>query len=69
MTATFIAPAISCGGCAAGIKKALDQQPGIQSVSVDVPTKTVTVQADDATVSRDQIADTLTGLGYPPKSH
>jgi copper chaperone CopZ len=68
MTATFIAPDISCGGCAAGIKKALDQQSGIKSVLVDVTAKTVTVQADDATVSREQIAATLTGLGYPPKS-
>lgn len=67
MTATFIAPDIECGGCAASIQKALGGQPGIESVSVDVPTKAVTVQAQDGAISREQIADVLTDIGFPPQ--
>lgn len=65
MTTTFVAPDIACGGCAASIQKALGQLPGIESVAVDVPTKTVTVQADDKAMSRERIAAALTEIGYP----
>ncbi len=67
MTTTFIAPDIECAGCAASIQKALGRLPGIESVAVDVPTTAVTVQAAGE-ISRAQIAEALTDIGFPPQT-
>ncbi len=66
METTLIAPDIECGGCAASIEKALARQDGIQSVRIDVDSKTVTVGFDGGKTSRAQIAETLTDIGFPP---
>jgi hypothetical protein len=48
----FSIPSISCGNCARHVTKALESVPGVQDVSVDVPSKvaTVTGTADSATL-------------------
>ncbi len=57
-------PTIVCGGCASGIKKALDKVSGISKVEVDVNSKVVTVE-HDAQVSREKLADVLDDAGFP----
>ena len=57
------APEITCGGCAASIKKALGNVAGVAEVEVDVASKKVTVQHDE-NVTRDAIADALDRAGF-----
>ena len=59
----FSVPGIVCGGCASGIKKALDKVSGIEKVEVDVATKIVTVEHSEA-VSREKLADVLDNAGF-----
>ena len=66
MEVILTAPDIECDGCAASIQKAVGRQDGVQAVLVDVPTQTVTVDFDAAQTSREQIAATLTDIGFPP---
>jgi copper chaperone len=61
-------PDISCGHCQATITNALSPLPGVTSVSVDIPTKTVTVQYDPAVVGLDQVEDLLAEEDYPVES-
>ena len=56
-------PGIVCGGCASGIKKALDKVSGIEKVEVDVATKIVTVEHNEK-VSREKLADVLDETGF-----
>ena len=56
-------PSIVCGGCASGIKKALDKVSGIEKVEVDVTTKIVTVEHHE-NVSREKLADVLDDAGF-----
>lgn len=56
-------PSIVCGGCASGIKKALDKVSGIEKVEVDVTTKIVTVEHNE-NVSREKLADVLDDAGF-----
>ncbi len=60
----FTVPTIVCGGCASGIKKALDKVSGINKVEVDVNSKVVTVE-HDAEVSREKLSDALDNAGFP----
>ncbi|MBA2494693.1 MAG: heavy-metal-associated domain-containing protein [Acidobacteria bacterium] len=57
-------PTIVCGGCASGIKKALDKVSGINKVEVNVDTKLVTVEHTEE-VSREKLADVLDDAGFP----
>ncbi|WP_329019234.1 MULTISPECIES: heavy-metal-associated domain-containing protein [unclassified Streptomyces] len=43
----FLVTGMSCGHCAASIKKALTGVPGVSEVDVDVTAGTVTVQGTD----------------------
>ena len=63
-TTTFSVPDIMCGGCANAIKKALAPVPGVSSVEVDVPQKTVTV-THDQTASREAVVASLGRAGFP----
>ena len=67
MEKIFKAPDIECGGCAASIQKALTGAPGVQSVAVDVETKTVTIAFDETKTSPRSISETLTDIGFPPE--
>lgn len=63
-TTALEAPDISCNGCAASIRKALEKVPGVAWVRVDVPTKVVTVTHEDS-VSRDLLVEKLDRAGFP----
>jgi copper ion binding protein len=61
---TYTAPGISCEHCQRSIESAVGALPGVQSVTVEVPTKKVSVSFDPARVTRSQIEVTLDEEGY-----
>ena len=65
---TVTAPNISCEHCKRAIEGAVGALPGVQSVYVAVPSKTVQVSYDPAQVSRATIEATLDEEGYPAAS-
>ena len=56
-------PDMTCGHCKASVEKALGEIAGVQAVSVDLPNKTVAVQADDQ-VSVDALVQALDEVGF-----
>lgn len=64
-TMTLTAPDISCDHCKRTIENSVGELAGVQSCSVDIPFKRVTVSYDPAQVSRDQIVETMDEEGYP----
>jgi copper ion binding protein len=67
-TMTVTAPDISCEHCQHAIEGAVGALPGVRSVKVDIPTKSVDVIFDPAEVAREQIEETLDEEGYPVQS-
>ena len=67
-TMTATAPTISCEHCQRAIEGAVGALPGVQSVHVEVPSKTVQVNYDPAQVARATIEATLDEEGYPVAS-
>lgn len=65
MTQTFRAPAITCGGCANAIKRALGSAPGVRTVEVDIPGKNVTVEYDTAQTDDTALRARLEQAGFP----
>ena len=54
---TFTIPGMTCGGCAASVRKALAAVPGAGAVTVDLATKEVRVAGDaDAAALRAALA-------------
>ncbi len=64
-TVTYIAPAISCEHCQHAIQTSVGALPGVQTVTVDIPSRRVDVRYDPAQVAQDQIEATLDEEGYP----
>ena len=58
-------PDVSCEHCVKTIDGALGALAGVQSVSTDLPSKTVRLNYDPDQVSMDQIEATLDDAGYP----
>ena len=54
---------IKCGGCASSIQKKLNEAFDTQSTEVNVEQGMVSLEADDT--KRDEVVETLLGLGYP----
>ena len=61
-------PDISCEHCQNTITKALKPIEGVQGVNVDIPTKQVTVEYDEAAIGVDRIEDILEEEDYPVES-
>lgn len=57
---------IKCNGCVSAIQTGLKDLSGVNSVEVDIPTGTVTVEAEQDLSA--EIAETLGKIGYPPKA-
>jgi len=55
---------LKCGGCEATIQKKLSAEKGIQRVSVDVESSTVSLDYDTQ-ATLEKVENTLTKLGYP----
>lgn len=60
---TFKVQDMSCGGCAASIRKAVTRVDGVSTVSADPQTKDVVVDASPA-VSREVIVAAINAAGY-----
>lgn len=68
MEAMFHTPDIECAGCAASIEKAIGREPGVEAVSVDVPTKQVTIRYSEAQTDKTTLTEALTEVGFPPQT-
>lgn len=64
-TVTLTAPDISCEHCKRSIEGAVGAINGVESVSVDVPAKRVTVDFNPVQTSRFAIVEKLDEEGYP----
>jgi len=64
-SAKFVCPDISCNHCAMAIKNGLGPVDGVDTVEVDVATKTVSVDFESDKVSEADIGSKLGELGYP----
>ncbi len=64
-TLTLTAPDISCEQCQRTIEREIGAMPGVQSVSVDVPSKRVNISYDPTETSEAAIAARLDDEGYP----
>jgi copper chaperone CopZ len=62
---TLTVPDISCGHCEATVKQALTPLPGVRAVRVDLPTRQVTVQYDEAQVDVERFKAALAEEEYP----
>ncbi len=57
---------IKCGGCMNSIKTALLKISGVENVSIDKDTETVTI---DGTSDKNILVQELSKLGYPEKGN
>jgi len=64
-TMTLTTPAISCEHCQRTVEGAVGALPGVRSVHVEIPSKTVQVSYDPAHVSRATIVAAMEEEGYP----
>jgi copper chaperone len=65
---TLTAPDISCEHCQHTIERELSTLPGVETVSVEVPTKQVDVRFDPSQTSEEVIISRLDEEGYPVAS-
>ncbi len=64
-TVTLSAPDISCDHCKHAIEQAVGAMPGVSDVDVLVDSRQVVVLFDPASVSLEQINETMDEEGYP----
>ena len=57
-------PDISCQHCVNAINGALKELPGVETVSTDIPTKTVHLRYDPERVSMEKVEEALDDVGY-----
>ena len=67
-TTVLTVPDISCEHCVRSVTEALTPIDGIQTVSVDLPTKQVTVAYDQSQVDVDKMKEVLAEEDYPVAS-
>lgn len=63
-TKTLVAPDISCEHCQHAIEGAVSKLTGVNTVNVDIPTKTVNVTYDPQKVTLTRIEEVLDDTGY-----
>jgi copper chaperone len=64
-TVVLSVPDISCEHCERAITNALTAERGVQSVTVDIPAKTVKLSYDESQLSLDRVKDVLAEEEYP----
>jgi copper chaperone CopZ len=62
---SVVAPAIHCEGCAGSITRSLSKLHGVEAVRVDVETKRVDVDFDEAQTGEAAIRQRLELAGFP----
>ena len=55
---------VACGGCSAKIENALVKLEGVESVSIDVPTRVLNMDYDPDVISLDDVREEVVALGY-----
>ncbi|OGO82706.1 MAG: copper resistance protein CopZ [Clostridiales bacterium GWC2_40_7] len=63
----FTVPNMSCSHCESAIKKAVGKLNGVDNVLIDLGSKKVSVEYDEAKVSVDTIKVTIEDQGYDVK--
>ncbi len=63
-TTTLVAPDISCQHCQHAIEGAVGKIEGVQTVKVDIPTKSVHVEYDPQRVTVARIEEVMDDVGY-----
>lgn len=61
---TLVAPDISCEHCQHAIEGAVGEMDGVQTVKVDIPTKSVHVEYDPQKVTVAKIEEIMDDVGY-----
>ncbi len=61
---TLVAPDISCEHCQHAIEGAVSKMDGVQTVNVDIPTKTVHVEYNPQQVTLAKIEEVMDDVGY-----
>jgi copper chaperone CopZ len=64
-TAHFRTEPFTCPSCIAKIEGVIGKKPGVESARVLFNSNKVTVTFDDTVVSAEELAGSITGLGYP----
>lgn len=54
---------MTCGGCAASVRKSVSRVPGVSAVNTDPATRDVVVEATPE-VSREQVIAAINAAGY-----
>lgn len=67
-TTVLSVPTISCGHCEKTITEALAPLAGVSSVSVNIQSKQVTVEYNDAATNVEQFKEVLAEEDYPVES-
>ena len=63
-TASFTATGMTCQHCVGSVTKEVSELAHVTSVSVDLPTGTVTVESDSS-IPQDEIIAAIDKAGYP----
>jgi copper ion binding protein len=61
---SLVAPDISCEHCQHAIEGAVGELEGVNSVKVDIPSKTVDINYDPVKVTLTKIEEVLDDVGY-----
>jgi len=61
---SLVAPDISCEHCQHAIEGAVGELEGVNSVKVDIPSKTVDINYDPEKVTLTKIEEVLDDVGY-----
>ncbi len=64
MQQTFQVPDVSCEHCKSSIEGALQPIDGVTAATVDLQSKAVTVDFDDAVVQKDRLVEAINEAGY-----
>ncbi len=66
---SLVAPDISCEHCQHAIEGAVGKLEGVNSVKVDIPSKTVDINYDPEKVTLTKIEEVLDDVGYTVQSN
>ena len=61
---TFSVPEVSCAHCKSTVERALLPLEGVSAATVELDSKTVTVDFEPAVVSPDELTKAIEGVGY-----
>lgn len=66
-TTTLVAPTMNCAVCPITVRKALEKVEGVENVSTEFESRTITVIFDDTKTNIGTLTKTTANAGYPSK--